>query len=67
MEAFASELRRVKGSNFTRPYLRRIIEALSRFPAQLVDQKIQELSDDPQAGVRFRQRLRAMTMGYDDD
>ncbi|MGH6640436.1 MAG: hypothetical protein ACREBY_17780 [Polaromonas sp.] len=60
VDALASELRRVKGSSSTRGYLRRILETLEEFPAQLVEEKIEELSSDPQVGTRFRQRLRSM-------
>lgn len=63
VDALASELRRVKGSSATRGYLRRIIDTLERFPAQLVDEKIVELAFDPQVGARFRQRLRAIALG----
>lgn len=65
--AFASELRRVKGSSSTRAYLRRIIDTLEKFPAQLVDQQIEELASDPKVGTRFRQRLRSMTLRYLDE
>lgn len=67
VDALASELRRVKGSSSTRGYLRRIIDTLERFPAELVEATIQELSSDPQVGPRFRQRLRSMTLLYGDD
>jgi hypothetical protein len=60
VDALAAELRRVKGSSSTRGYLRRIIKTLELFPAQLVAEKIHELSTDPQVGARFRQHLRAM-------
>lgn len=62
VDALASELRRVKGSSSTRGYLRQIIATLERFPAQLVDEKIQELSSDPKVGTRFRKHLRAMLL-----
>ena len=67
VDALASELRRVKGSSSTRAYLRRIIDTFSNFPAQLVDEQIEELSSDPQVGARFRQRLRSMTLRYLDE
>ena len=67
VDALASELRRVKGSSSTRGYLRRIIDTLEKFPAQLVDEQIEELSSDPQVGTRFRQRLRSMTLRHIDD
>ena len=67
VDALASELRRVKGSSSTRAYLRRIIDTLERFPAQLVDQQIIALSSDPQVGARFRQRLRSLTLRYMDE
>ena len=67
VDALASELRRVKGSSSTRGYLRRIIDTLEKFPAQLVDQRIEELSSDPQVGTRFRQRLRSMTLRHIDE
>ncbi len=60
VDALASELRRVKGSGSTRGYLRRIIDTLEKFPAQLIDEQIEELSSDPRVGTRFRQRLRSM-------
>lgn len=60
VDALAAELRRVKGSSSTRGYLRRIIKTLECFPAHLVDEKIYELSFDPQVGARFRQHLRAI-------
>ena len=67
VDALASELRRVKGSSSTRGYLRRIIDTFEQFPAQLVEEQIQELSSDPQVGARFRQRLRAMTLRHIDE
>ena len=60
VDALAAELRRVKGSSATRGYLRSIIKMLGLFPAQLVEEKIYELSSDPQVGARFRQHLREM-------
>ena len=65
--ALAAELRRVRGSSATRGYLRRIIDTLESFPAQLVDEQIHELSSDPQVGARFRQRLRTLAFRYDDE
>ncbi|MBI3373544.1 MAG: hypothetical protein HY017_17600 [Betaproteobacteria bacterium] len=67
VDAFASELRRVKGSSATRGYLRSIISALERFPAQLADEKILELSTDQQVGARFRHHLRSIALRYLDD
>ncbi len=67
VDAFASELRRVKGSSSTRAYLRRIIDTLEYFPAHLVDEQIEALSSDPQVGARFRQRLRSMTLRFMDE
>lgn len=67
VDALASELRRVKGSSSTRGYLRRIIDTLEKFPVQLVDAQIEELSSDPQVGTRFRQRLRSMTLRHIDE
>jgi len=64
VDALASELRRVKGSSSTRRYLRRIITTLERLPAELVEEKIQELSSDPQVGARFRQHLREIVFRY---
>lgn len=60
VDALASELRRVKGSSATRGYLGRIIDTLERFPEELVEEKLWELSSDPQVGPRFRQRLNAI-------
>lgn len=65
--AFASELRRVKGSSATRGYLRRIIDTLEKFPPQLVSEQIEKLASDPQVGMRFRQRLRSMMLRYMDE
>lgn len=48
-------------------YLRRIIDTLEQFPAQLVEEQIQELSADPQVGTRFRQRLRSLALRYIDE
>jgi hypothetical protein len=62
VDALASELRRVKGSSSTRGYLRRILATFEQFPVQLVGEKIQELSSDPQVGTRFRQHLRSMIL-----
>ena len=67
VDALASELRRVKGSSATRGYLRRIIRTLERFPAELVEERIEELATDPQVGARFRQQLRAITQRYLDE
>jgi hypothetical protein len=64
VEAFASEFRRVQGSSTTRGYLRCIIDALERFPAELVDEQIQSLAADPLVGTRFRQRLKSLLPGY---
>ena len=63
VEAFANELRRVKGSSSTRVYLGRIIDALGHFPSNLVDEQIQKLSLDTLVGPRFRQRLKTMIEG----
>lgn len=65
--ALAAELRRVKGSSATRGYLRRIVDTLEQFPAQLADEQIRELSSDPRVGPRFRRRLRALAFGCDDE
>ena len=65
VRALAAELRRVKGSSATRGYLRRIIDTLERFPPQLVEEQIHELSSDPQVGARFRQRLRTLAFRYE--
>lgn len=62
VDALASELCRVKGSSATRGYLRRILTTFDRFPAALVEDRIEELASDPQVGARFRQHLRAMLM-----
>jgi hypothetical protein len=67
VDALSAELRRVKGSSATRAYLRCVIHTLERFPAELVEERIQELATDPQVGARFRQHLRAMTQRYLDD
>lgn len=64
VDALASELRRVKGSSSTRGYLRRIIDTLEQYPAQLVEEQIRELSSDPQVGTSFRQRLRSITLRH---
>jgi hypothetical protein len=65
VEAFANEIRRVRGSSSTRAYLRQIIEALGRFPAELAEKQIQSLSSDPLVGARFRQHLRALLQRID--
>lgn len=67
VDALASELRRVKGSSATRGYLRRVIDTLEGFPAQIVEAQIEELSVDPEVGARFRQRLRSMALRYLDE
>ena len=61
VNVFADELRRVRGSSATRGYLRRIIDALERFPDELAGNEIEGLSSDPLVGTRFRQRLRSLT------
>ena len=66
VDSLASELRRVKGSSSTRSYLRRIVETLEHFPAELAEEKIFELTTDPQIGTRFRQRLREIAYRYRD-
>ena len=60
VEALASELRRVRGSNITRRYLRRVIDTLVQFPPELVSETIHDLSIDPSVGARFRQHLKAI-------
>ena len=60
VQAFASELRRVKGSSLTRSYLRRIIEALGRFPPELARETVEQLSSDPSVGAKFRQHLKEL-------
>lgn len=60
VDALASELRRVKGCSSTRGYLRRIIDTLEQFPAQIAEERIWELSSDPRVGTRFRHRLRSI-------
>ena len=64
VQAFATELRRVRGSSVTRRYLRRIIDALKSFPPELAGETIQSLSSDPLVGTRFRQHLRDLSYGY---
>jgi hypothetical protein len=59
-EAFAMELRRVRGSSLNRAYLRQSIDALGRFPAELAEEQIQSLAADPLVGARFRQHLKAL-------
>ena len=61
VDAFDGELRRVHGSSSTRAYLRRVIEALERFPRELASEEIQKLASDPLVGTRFRRRLRSLT------
>ena len=63
VQAFATELRRVQGSSLTRRYLRRVIDALKRFPPELAGETIQSLSSDPLVGKRFRQHLRDFANG----
>ena len=63
VQAFATELRRVQGSSSTRRYLRRIVDALKRFPPELAGETIQSLSSDPLVGARFRQHLGKLTKG----
>ena len=65
VDAFASELRRVRGSSSTRGYLRRIIDALERFPYEIAEEQIKSLASDPTVGARFRQRLKSLIQGYD--
>ena len=67
VEAFAAELRRVQGSSATRGYLRRIVDALERFPAELTEAQMQRLASDPLVGVRFRQRLKALMRWSDHE
>jgi len=57
VEALAAELRRVPGSSATRRYLRRILQTFECL-RHLASETIEELSNDPQVGPRFRQRLR---------
>ncbi|HET7865699.1 MAG TPA: hypothetical protein VFL86_14950 [Burkholderiaceae bacterium] len=57
VDVLAAELRRVKGTSATRAYLRRIIDTLAGFPAQLAEDRILALSTDPQVGPRFREHL----------
>ena len=64
VDAFAGELRRVRGSSSTRAYLRRVIEALERFPRELAGEEMQKLASDPLVGTRFRQRIRSLTGDY---
>ena len=65
VEAFASELRRVTGSSSTGRYLRRMIDALERFPLELTVELVEDLTVDPRVGARFRQRLKALLRGPD--
>lgn len=67
VDALASELLRVKGSNTTRGYLRRIIDTLERFPDNIAHARILELSSDPRIGTRFRQRLQSIAFGTFND
>lgn len=67
VDALAAELLRVKGSNATRGYLRRIIDTLERFPDNIAHARILELSSDLRIGARFRQRLQSIAFGTFDD
>ena len=63
VEAFASELCRVTGSSSTRGYLRRMIDALERFPIEITEELVESLAFDPRVGARFRQRLKSLLRG----
>jgi hypothetical protein len=67
VEAFATELRRVRGSSATRAYLRQIIATLELFPAELVEDQIRSLFSDSLVGARFRQHLKAIMRRGDPD
>lgn len=67
VDALASELLRVKGSNATRGYLRRIIDTLEHFPDNIAQARILELSSDPRIGTRFRRRLQSIAFGTFND
>ena len=51
------ELRRVKGSNSTRGYLNCVVNALQRFPADLICEGFRELAADRSQSYRMRQRF----------
>ncbi len=64
VQALAAELRRVPGSNSTRRYLRRVIDALKALPAKLTAETIQSLAADPLVGARLRRHLKELN--HDD-
>lgn len=60
-----SELRRVKSSNTTRKYLNTVIEMLSYFPKEMVQDRFQELSKDKSFSYKMRRKFQDIVeMGY---
>ena len=53
-----SEFQRVKSSNSTRRYLGAVIQVLSRFPSELVQERFEALAEDTSFSYRMREKFR---------
>ena len=59
VDVLLGELRRVKSTNTTRPYLQEVIDALSCLPPKLVRSKLQALAEDMSLTPWVRTRIQA--------
>jgi hypothetical protein len=59
VDALAGELRRVPSTNGTRRYLNVVLDALTRFPRELCEPRLVEMSEDPHFSPKWRQKFGA--------
>ena len=59
-ELLLAELRRVKSSNSTRCYIKRVLEAVSHFPYEMVGEGLERLADDSSFSYKMRQKFRGL-------
>jgi hypothetical protein len=67
MDALTAELRRIPSTSSTRGYLNAVLEALTRFPDDLVCDRLAELSADRSFSIRWRRKFEGAlerTQGY---
>jgi hypothetical protein len=56
-DALVSELKRVKSSNKTRRYLRKVLDVLSSLPYEIVKERLELLAEDKAFSYKMRNRF----------
>ena len=64
-DALFSELRRIRSSNTTRGYLSIILKSLACFPAELVSDGLEALSEDSSFSYKMRRKFRNVLEAMD--